>query len=85
MRVGQRVRIQDESGELDVRGRVSQVGGQRVDESGAMSIPVTITPKSSLAATVDRARRTGQLPHAEDRNNALVVPVAAVFAGDVEQ
>jgi hypothetical protein len=81
VRVGQRVRIQDESGELDVRGRVSQVGGQRVDESGAMSIPVTITPKSSLAA-----RWTGQgvrvsFPTRKTANNALVVPIAAVFAG----
>ena len=81
VRVGQRVRIQDESGELNVRGRVSKVGGQRVDESGAMSIPVTISPKSSLPARWAGQGVRVSFPTRQTSNSALVVPLAAVFAG----
>ena len=81
VRVGQRVRIQDESGELDVRGRVSKVGGQRVDESGAMSIPVTVSPKSSLAARWAGQGVRVSFPTRKTADSALVVPLAAVFAG----
>jgi HlyD family secretion protein len=81
LKVGQEVRIQDESGELDVKGRVAKVGAPRVDETNGMSIPVTVRPNKRLALRWSGQAVRVSFPTRKTSKDALVVPLAAVSSG----
>lgn len=76
--VGQKVRIQDESGELDVAGRVADIGATRVDETGGRSIPVVVKPRKRLQSRWAAQPMRVSFPMAQAPDGSLVVPLAAV-------